>query len=477
MADARAILWTARDFSAALHVPMGEGFGARGIAIDSRSLAAGDVFVALKGARRNGHHYVADALRRGAAAALVSEPVRAAAKPIVRVPDTLAALWMLARHARARTTASLIGITGSCGKTSVKDGLGLALRSLGPTHVAAASHNNHIGLPLSLARLAPRARFGVFELGMNRRGEIARLVRLLRPAVGVLTNIAPAHQAFFASLADIAAAKAELFDGLAGAGIAILPQASPWHRALASAARRAGVRRILSFAMRAPARRAGSARHPFVWREQHRQDAAGVRLAARVRALRLHCRVPQWGEHAVANSLAVLAAVAALGEDAARAAAALEAWGPAEGRGTRHRIGWGQGEILLIDDSYNANPGSMAAALETLGAVRAARRIAVLGDMLELGLEAPRWHRALAPLMAQHRIAAVYGCGPLMRALLDALPRRQRGGHGARAAELLPLLRARLRAGDAVLVKGSRALGLDDVARALRAPGSRKGGR
>ena len=471
MGEGDAILWSARDVCAALRVPPCAGFGARGVAIDSRSLAPGDLFVALQGARQDGHKYVAHAFRRGAAAALVSRPVRAAAgKPLVRVRDTLAALWVLARHARARSTAALIGITGSCGKTSVKEGLGLALRACGRTHVAAASHNNHIGVPLSLARLSPRARFGVFELGMSQRGEISRLVRLLRPSVGVLTNIAPAHQAFFDSLADIAAAKAELFDGLSGAGVALLPQASVWHRALHSAARRAGVRRIRSFAFALPRDRAH--RPPLVWRERHRESAAGLRIAARVRGAPLLYHVPQWGRHAVANSLAVLAATAAVEQELTPAADALADWQPSPGRGSRHWLVWRRGRILLIDDSYNANPSSMAAGLAALGAVQGARRIAVLGDMLELGLDAPRLHRALAPLMAQHKIAAVYGCGPLMEHLLAALPRRVRKGHGARVSDLVPLLRRDLRAGDAVLVKGSRALKLDVLVRALGAPGT-----
>ena len=472
MDEANEILWSARDVSAALRVPLRASFGARGVAIDSRSLEAGDLFVALPGEQRDGHAYVADAFKRGAAAALVSRSVRGAPdRPLVRVRDTLAALWTLARHARARTTATLIGITGSSGKTSVKDGLGLALRALGPTSVAAASHNNHIGVPLSLARLAPGARFGVFELGMNRRGEIARLAHLLRPSIGAITNISPAHQGFFDSLADIAAAKAELFGGLGGAGIALLPASSLWHRALKSAARRAGVRRIVSFAMQRPVELAPRA--ALVWRSSHRETDAGVQVAAQWRGTPLRYRLPQWGAHAVANSLAVLAAVAALGEDVRTAAEALHAWQPPPHRGARHRVRWRGGEILLMDDTYNANPGSMAAGLAMLGGVPRARRIAVLGDMLELGLEGPRLHRALAPLMVRHRIAAVYGCGPLMEHLLAALPRRMRGGHCARARGLLPLLRRSLRAGDVVLLKGSRAMGLDVVLRELTADARR----
>lgn len=442
-----APLWTSEDIATATG---GHGAGpvwsVAGVAIDSRTVQPGELFVALAGPRHDGHDFVADALRRGAAA-LIHRPVEgiAALAPVIMVGDTLQALTDLGAAARARSGAGIIAVTGSVGKTGTKEALRHVLSRQATTHASAASHNNHWGVPLSLARLPCEARFGVIELGMNAPGEIDRLARLVRPEVALITNIEAAHLGFFRSLDGIADAKSEIFNGLQAGGTAILNRDSPQFTRLAAAARAAGVSELVTF---------GEAADAGVRLLGAELNADGSTATISLRGRSLTYRIGAPGQHWVRNSLGVLATVAAIGADPDRAAADLAEFRPPAGRGQRHTIPWDGGEMTLIDESYNANPASMRAALDLLASAPG-RRIAVLGDMLELGQQGAELHRELAAKVVDADCARVDTVGPLMAELRDALPARLRGDHVERSHELVPRLLGSLAAGDTVLVKGS----------------------
>ncbi len=385
----------------------------------------------------------------------------AAAAPLLIVADVLDALRDLARAARARSPAKIIAVTGSVGKTSTKEALLLALSADGETHASAASYNNHWGVPLSLARLAASAKYAVFEIGMNHAGEITPLTRLVRPHVAIVTSIAPVHLEFFGSLTKIADAKAEIFLGLEPGGAAVLNRDSRQYAQLASAAEAAGVKRIVSF---------GASAKADARLLRHSLQAESSTVEARILGQSVTYKLGAPGKHLVLNSLAVLAAAALVGADLALAALALNNLKPASGRGTRVALRLPGGSALLIDESYNANPASMAAAIALLG--RAAvgkhgRRIAVLGDMLELGPRGAALHRALAAPIQAAGVDLVFCSGPLMHALWEALPSGRRGGYAETAAELEPAVLAALRAGDAVMVKGSLGSKMGPIVKAL----------
>src|SRR5579871_1406008 len=368
------------------------GWSAVGVSIDSRSLKPGELFVALRGPRHDGHDFVTSAFARGAAAAMVDRDLVADPRPgpLLRVGDTLAGLGALAAAARARSRARIVGVTGSVGKTGTKEALRLALASEAPAFAAAGSLNNHWGVPLSLARLPPDAAFGVFELGMNHAGEIAGLTRLVRPHIALITTVEPAHLGYFDSVAAIADAKAEIFLGLEPQGAAVLNHDNPFFERLAAAARAAGAGSIISFGANpaATVRLAGCTLEP---------EGSAVEAVLGDKRLRFRLNLP--GRHWVMNALGVLGVCVALGCDLERAATALAALEPLPGRGRRHRLPWRGGRLRLIDESYNASPAAMAAAIAVLGAATlepGGRRVAVLGDMLELGDGAAEFHRALA---------------------------------------------------------------------------------
>lgn len=445
-------LWTAAQ---AARATGGQAIGdwqATGVSIDSRSLTPGDLFVALAGPNFDGHDFVAKALANGAAAALVARRPAdlPATAPLLLVEDTLSALEALARAARQRSRARIAGITGSAGKTGTKEALKACLAAVAPTHASAGSLNNHWGVPLSLARLPESAAYGVFEMGMNHPGEIRALTRLVRPQVALITNIGLAHKEFFASEAEIADAKAEIFEGLEPDGVAVLPRDDRFFEHLKDAAERAGVRRIVSFGRHPEAdlRLLASAVH-----------ATGSAVTALLDDEPLDYTLGLPGEHWVVNSLGVLAVVRALGADVATAAGQLGRLQPLAGRGQRRDVLLPDGSsVTLIDESYNANPLSMAAAVAVLGRANLSgegRRIAVLGDMLELGGEAAQFHRDLAPVLERHGIDRVYLSGPQMRHLAEALPASMLGAHAEDSAALAPRLAGELHAGDVVLVKGS----------------------
>ncbi|NML92501.1 UDP-N-acetylmuramoyl-tripeptide--D-alanyl-D-alanine ligase [Novosphingobium olei] len=472
-ADARGTaLWTSEEIVAATGGVASGPFEVSGCEIDSREVRDGDLFFALKGESADGHRFVTGAFDKGAAGAIVD---RAIEHPHVLVSDTSSALEDLGKAARNRVDAGIIGVTGSAGKTGVKEALFAALDrgSRGRAHRSVKSYNNHVGVPLSLARMPSRTSFGVFEMGMNHAGELAALTRLVRPHVAIVTTIAPAHIGHFSGEEAIADAKAEIFEGLEADGVAIIPADNRhYERLRAKAAQHAA--RIIAF---------GSAAHA----DARLLDAVaapggGTLVTAELAGRKLCYTIAQPGAHWVANSLAVMAAVEAIGGDLGAAGLALAEMEGLAGRGARHtvaaRAGDGSGEALLIDESYNANPASMRVTIEQLGATPAARRVAVLGSMRELGAEEERYHRDLAEPLLAAKIDRVILVGPEMAALAQALGKSDGGAlaraievdHVPTAAEAAECLAAEgPQGGDAILVKGSNSVGLGALVRALTA--------
>lgn len=451
-------LWTSAELRAATGGTLPAEVAVTGLSIDTRTIQPGDLFVALRDVR-DGHDFVADALAKGAAAALVDRdpPGLRAGAPLLRVADTLAGLQALGAAARARSTARVVGVTGSVGKTTTKEMLRTALGALGPTHASAASYNNHWGVPITLARMPRAARFAAIEMGMNNRGEIAPLARMARPHVAIITAIGTAHIGNLGSQASIAEEKADILLGLEKGGTAILPADTPFLPRLTERAKEVGAR-ILTFGEGA---RADIQLTDYV----AGPDKGTARLLMDGLPLSVHLGAP--GHHLALNACAVLAAVHALEGDVVAAAEALASFGAPAGRGERVTLTLPGGPALLLDDSYNASPASIRAGLAVLAAQAATRRMVVLGDMRELGLEGPAMHAELAPDVAQ--VAdIVYCCGPLMRGLFDALPAERRGAHAADSAALADAVVAALRPGDAVLVKGSLGSRMATVVTALK---------
>ena len=436
-----------------------------GISIDSRTIGRGEAFFAIKGDARDGHEFVPAALANGAALAVVAADRRDAfpkAAPLLIVPDVLDGLCNLARASRARSSAKIIGVTGSVGKTGTKEALRLALSPSGETHASVASYNNHWGVPLSLGRCPESARFAVFEMGMNHAGEIEPLSRLVQPHIAIITTIAPVHLEYLGSIEAIADAKAEIFRGLVPGGAAVINRDSPQYERLRRAAVDAGVMQIVSFGEHeaADARLVTSSLHP---------DCSTAQACILGRDVTYKLGAP--GRHHVLNSLAVLAAVSLVGADLALAALALAKMMPPTGRGARSTLDFPGGRALLIDESYNANPASMAAALALLGQAEVGvggRRVAVLGDMLELGPRGAELHAGLAQPVVGEGVDLVFCCGPLMRALWEALPSERRGGYADNSAALESQVLAAIRPGDAVMVKGSLGSRMGPIVKALQ---------
>ncbi len=449
------ILWTADDLRRATGGIFSAPFAAGGVSIDSRTVRPGDLFVALVGEHRDGHEFVADAGERGAAGALVHRPITANG-PLLEVEDTLDGLGKLARFGRARFNGRLVAVTGSVGKTTTKEMLRTALAAQGKTHAAEASHNNHWGVPLTLARLPADATFCVAEIGMNHPGEIAPLSQLARPHVAVITALAAAHIGHLGSLEAIADEKGAIAAGLAPDGALVLPADTPLLARLRPST--PGLRVVLF----------GEARGADVRLVEAAADAEGTRIAASIEGRTLDLRLPVPGRHMALNALAALAAVLALGGDIRRAAEALADFVPVAGRGVRRTLKLPGGPALLLDESYNANGASVRAALAVLALQPAARRVAVLGDMLELGDAGAREHRALAADVTE-AADILFACGPLSRHLFEAVPPTRRGAHAPDAASLAPLVAAAASPGDAILVKGSLGSRMKEVIAALGA--------
>jgi len=485
-------LWTAADLLEATGGVQSAPFDATGVSIDTRTLSPGDLFVALHGENGDGHRFVADALARGAAGVMVDHDVPGVTN-LLRVDDTLAALGRLGGYARARSAGRVVAVTGSVGKTTTKEMLRCALSALGPTHAAVASYNNHWGVPLTLARLPSDAAFCVVEIGMNHVGEIAPLARLARPHAVVITAIEKAHIGYLGSIEAIADEKASIMLGLEPGGIAVLPTDTPMFPRLRDAAHALGVP-IIGF---------GATASADVRLVDITMDADGSDVVAEVAGTPVRFRINAPGRHMAMNALAALATVQNLsryageachraldpvvearsdeGEgdrvgtqqstavcrpdhphprrsraiDLSRIAGEVFArFTPVSGRGARRSIAIAGGTALLLDESYNGNGASMRAALSVLSLQPATRRIAVLGDMLELGDAGPSEHAALAPDAAA-AADLVFTCGPLMRHLADALPDQKRAAHAPDSAALAPFVANAIAPGDAILVKGS----------------------
>lgn len=444
-------LWTASDAAAATGGEARGDWCATGVSIDTRTIQPGDLFVALK-AVRDGHDFVAQALEKGAGAALVSHVPDgvAADAPLLIVPDVLKGLEALGIAARARTAAKVVAVTGSVGKTTTKEMLRSALSALGRTHAAEASYNNHWGVPLTLARMPADTEFAVIEIGMNHPGEIAPLSRMARPHVGVITTVAAVHLEAFESVEGIAHEKAAIFEGLEPGGIAVINADLDTSALLRATAEQHGAQVI-------EVGEAGKAQLQDVTLA----DTTTV-VKANLQGTDLLFKLDAPGRHLAQNALMVLAVVDALGRDVTRAMLALSAWQPVDGRGRRERIVLNDTDdqaVELIDDAFNASPTSMAASLEVLAAATPqgrGRRIAVLGDMLELGPTGPALHAGLAALPAMDRIDLVCTSGPLMAHLDAALPAARRGPHTETAQDMARALPGLLWPGDIVLIKSSK---------------------
>ncbi|CAK9042066.1 UDP-N-acetylmuramoyl-tripeptide--D-alanyl-D-alanine ligase (D-alanyl-D-alanine-adding enzyme) (UDP-MurNAc-pentapeptide synthetase) [Durusdinium trenchii] len=446
-----------------------EEWSANGISIDTRSLKPGDMFVALRDAR-DGHEFLQHAFEAGATVALVARAPEDAPEgaPLLVVGDTLDGLRDLAIAARTRNFGKRIAVTGSAGKTSTKEILRGVLSASGAVHAADKSFNNHWGVPLTLARLPMRADYGVFEIGMNHAGEITPLTKLVRPHAAIVTTVGAAHLEFFDSIEGIAEAKAEIFTGLAPGGVAILPIDNEYFLLLKKRAEEAGAAGFITF---------GESDGADFQLTRYAPAESGAQIAIKIKGARREVSVGIPGRHQAVNMLAALAAADAVGADLEVALDALAGLKPAEGRGARLLIAVDGGEATLIDESYNANPASMAAAISLLGATpvkQGGRRIAVLGEMLELGPEAPVLHANLAKVLVAAKVDRVYAAGDLMRHLWDVLPPQMRGLYAGSAVGLVGPVEDAVAPGDVVMVKGSNASKVSAIARALSQRGKQE---
>lgn len=475
------LLWTTDSLVAALGDVAGRPHaggieGITGVSIDSRTLAPGDLFIALVGPTNDGHDYLQAAFDGGAALAIVDRPLdelsvgERDAHRLIEVTDSMEALNRIGSAGRKRSPASIIAVTGSVGKTGVKAALAHALGESGPTHASAFSYNNHWGVPLSLARMSGDAQYGVFEVGMNRPGELGPLASRIAPHIAAITRIAPAHMEAFASLDDIAAAKAEVFEGLLEGGTAILNRDDPYFDYLSGRARDEGAGKVIGF---------GASESSDVRLEDKALHQGFSCVRANVGGKVVTYRIDAGGEHWVMNSLAVLACVQAVGADLARAALSLAGFSPPAGRGTEEVLSFAGRSFTVVDESYNANPASMHAAIANLGDHDTnghGRRIAVLGDMLELGDESAAYHLSLADALKEAEVDLTFGCGPLTRGLIESLPKARVGAWTEKAEEIGGLLESAIEDGDVVMIKGSRGMGLDRVVSRLRARSSLENG-
>ncbi|AGT09615.1 UDP-N-acetylmuramoyl-tripeptide--D-alanyl-D-alanine ligase [Paracoccus aminophilus] len=446
-------LWTAAEAEAATGGKASGSWTVTGVSIDTRTIAPGDLFVALK-AERDGHDFVAQALAKGAGAALVSRIPEGVASdvPLLIVDDVLDGLTALGRAGRARVSGKVIAITGSVGKTSSKEMMRAGLAGQGRIHAAEASYNNHWGVPLTLARMPAETDFAVIEIGMNHPGEIEPLARLARPHVALITTVAAVHLEAFGVVEGIAREKGAIFAGLEAAGTAILPEDLAVTPILRDAADEAGAIVI------------GFGAHGMGQLLKSEAMGEEMRVRARILGKVVDYTLQSAGAHFAMNSVGVLTALHAAGIDVAEAARGLSVWRPFQGRGALEDLG----DIRLIDDSYNSNPTSLSAGLATLARLDGGRRIAILGDMLELGPETVEMHRAMAEDPAIAAVALIHSAGPLMRHLHEALPAEKRGIWVETAAELAARVSELAQTGDIVLVKGSKSSKVSTVVDALR---------
>ena len=446
-------LWTSEE---AIKATGGTSVGqwqAEGVSIDSRSIEPGDLFVAIIGPSNDGHQYVENGFKMGAAAAVVDKPEFSISnlenKKLLRVESTTSGLLNLAKFARARTAAKIIAVTGSVGKTGSKEMLKMVLGEQGKTTATAGNLNNHWGLPLSLVRMPKETEFGVFEMGMNHSGEIIPLTKVARPHVALITTVEQAHSEHFKSIEDIADAKAEIFVGVEPSGTVVLNADNLMFERLLETAKKVGIMDVRTF---------GSESNSDCRLVNFELGANGSRVVIDLRGKQIKFQIGVPGFHWVKNALGVLCAVDAAGADAEMAAEKLIDMGGLKGRGRQHVLSISGGTFIMIDESYNASPASMKAAIEVLGDANvdgAGRKIAVLGDMLELGSQAISLHESLVESLSENQIDLVFTTGQYMSALSDVLPSHMRGGHATTSQKLLPMVRSVIRPSDVVTIKGS----------------------
>lgn len=431
-----------------------------GVSIDTRTLQQGDIYIAIKGDVHDGHIFVDKAFENGASLAIVSQDQ--AGGPCLKVADTLRAMEDIGIKARQRSAARRVAITGSVGKTGTKEALALALHSAGNTHASQKSYNNHWGVPLTLSRLPKEADFAVFEVGMNAPGEITPLSKMIEPDIAMITTIAPVHLAAFDNLDGIAAAKAEIFQGLKPGGTAVLNADNAYFDYLSTEASKNGAGKILSF---------GTSEHADVRALDINVHKQAVSVNADVCGTQLTYKIGSPAPHLVHNSLAVLGVCAALDLDLALCAMQLGSWAQGEGRGKSQTLTLPGGTAIVIDETYNANPVSMAASIKMLAQSERGpmgRHIAVLGDMLELGKTSQDWHEGLAVPLIQSDIDLVYACGPDMAHLWRILPEHVKGGYSETAQGLEEMLIYAVQPGDVIMVKGSNGIHLSTLVEALK---------
>jgi UDP-N-acetylmuramoyl-tripeptide--D-alanyl-D-alanine ligase len=462
-----SMLWTSDALVAAMDGrPLGQlPQGVTGISIDSRTLKPGEAFFAIKGETMDGHDFATAATKAGAGVLVVAQGRLPAlgrlTAPMIVVPDVLEAMVKLGIAARARAKAKIVAVTGSVGKTTTKEALRHVLAAQATVHVSDKSFNNHWGVPLTLARMPEDCDYAVFEIGMNHPGEIRPLVRMVRPHIALITVIAPAHLGFFHSLDEIAKAKAEIFEGVVRGGAALLNRDDPRSRLLGKMAREAGIEHLYGFGENTRA----------TYRLMNCVlDADHSIMTAKIAGQEVVARIGAPGRHIAQNALAVLGVAHLAGADVARAALALGDLAPEKGRGQRHVLAHPEGAFTLIDESYNANPTSMKAALDLLATTPVSgdgRRVAVLGDMLELGSHSAKLHAALANFVTDANVDVAFLGGPEMKALADALPSNVAVEHRDSADELKPMLLDAIRPGDVVMVKSSKGIGFSRLVEAM----------
>jgi UDP-N-acetylmuramoyl-tripeptide--D-alanyl-D-alanine ligase len=459
-------LWTAKEAAQATGGKIFSEWKATGVSIDSRTVQAGDLFIAIKGDNGDGHAYAADAIKKGAAAAVVSQKIDGVDdEKLLIVEDTFRALQDLGAASRARTGAAIIGITGSVGKTGTKEFLAAAFGALGQTHASVKSYNNHWGVPFTLSAMHAGCDYGIFEMGMNHAGEITPLSQMVQPDISIITTVAPVHVGNFENgMEGIAAAKAEILDGMKTGSKIILNKDNEWFSFLQDAAMKKGVE-VYSF---------GENENADARIVRMIEAANGSRVSAVIAGEPIDYTLQIAGRHIAVNSLSVLLAVKLAGGDMGKAAKALSRQEPIIGRGKREELDIGDknNPVVLIDESYNANPAAMRAAFKVLALVdpgRGGRRIAVLGDMLELGADGARHHAELALPLKAANVDLVYTCGKLMKNLHDVLPANQRGEHKDSSVELAKIVPDVLVPGDVLMVKGSLGSKMGTVVEALRA--------
>nr|WP_321456326.1 UDP-N-acetylmuramoylalanyl-D-glutamyl-2,6-diaminopimelate--D-alanyl-D-alanine ligase [uncultured Cohaesibacter sp.] len=458
-------LWACAEFVEAIEpISQAGEFGqVHGVSIDSRTVSEGDAFFAIKGERFDGHRFARAALEAGAAVVVLEEAQKADFSDlnsgVLFVDDVLKALERLGCASRRRVAGKVIAITGSVGKTSTKDALWAALEPSGKVHAAVSSFNNHLGVPLTLARMPRDTEFGIFEVGMNHPGEIRHLIGMVQPELAIITTVVAAHIGNFSGIEEIAAAKAEIFEGVVSGGAALFNGDIPFAAFLHDRAKEAGVENCYRF---------GKEDDADVKLLGLELTAEGSDIAVQLFDRKIQCHVGASGEHMAINALAVLGAVALVGGDVAAAGEALARHGASKGRGQRHSLAVDGATALLIDESYNANPSSVAAALATLGLVQVSgRKIAVLGDMLELGEDSAKIHEGLLEPLLEAGVDRVFLCGPDMGHLWEKLPVSLRGSYAKASADIIAPLKSELSAGDAVMIKGSNGSRMGPVVDAM----------